>query len=259
MKKDYLLKSYIFLICSIMWIPLLMIIISSFTKGNVITFPPELFSLQWWVEFFTSHSYQTSTLLSIQISALATPLSLIIALLSSIALVRYRFKGRAFLSTFFNMPYTVPQVIYAIGALFFFSALVEINMYHFVICYVIITLPNNIRMLSSNLQGIDPDLEKCAKILGANEITAFYKITLPQIKPGLVGSFFLTFISTFNNTIIAIFLGSPKVWTLPARIFEEVQYYSFPSLVAAASFTMVISVTLMIIIHKYVGISSLYK
>jgi len=258
LRTDTLVKIYVYLICLIMWVPLVVMISSSFTRANFISFPPELFSLKWWIEFVTSYSYQRSTWLSLRISAMVAPLSLIIGLLSSIVLVRYRFRGRNFLSTYFNMPYTIPQIVFALGALLFFASFGHIKIFHFMICHVIITLPFNIRTISASLQGTDPDLEKCARILGADEITSFYKITLPLIKPGLVGAFLSTFLSSFNNTTIALFLGSPKLWTLPARIFSEIEFHAMPSLVAAASFSMILSLIFMILIHKFIGIASLY-
>jgi putative spermidine/putrescine transport system permease protein len=149
--------------------------------------------------------------------------------------------------------------VFALGALLYFSRFSHINILHFVICLTITTLPFNIRTISASLQGIDPDLERSAKVLGADEFTAFYKILLPQIKPGLIGAFLYTFLSSFNNTTIGLFLGTPKLTTLPVRIFSEIQFHAYPSLVAAASFSMMLSFIFMLLIHKYVGISSLYK
>ena len=252
-------RIYTYFICIIICIPPLVILSSSFTKAQFISFPPELFSLKWWKAFATSDPYQRSVWLSIRISALAAPLSMIMGLLSAIILIRYKFKGRSLLSAFFNMPYTVPQIVFALASLLLYARYGYINIFHFVIAHVVITLPRNIRIISAGLQGTDPDLERCAKILGANDFVAFYKITLPQIKSGLIGAFLYTFLSSFNNTTIALFLGNPKLWTLPARIFSEVEFFAYPSLIAASSFSLIITLIFMVIIHKYVGIASVYK
>lgn len=259
LKTNDIIKTYTYLVLVFLWIPLLVMILASFTKSNFISFPPELFSLKWWMIFLTTDTYKRSTLLSIRISAMVAPISLIIGLLSSVVLVRYRFKRRNLLTVFLNMPYTVPQVVFALSALLFFASFGHINIIHFIICHIIITLPFNIKIISACLQGTDPNLEKSARILGADEITSFFKITIPLIKPGLIGAFLHTFLSSFNNTTIAIFIGTPKLWTLPARIFSEIEFHAYPSLIAAASFSMILSLIFMILIHKYIGISSLYK
>jgi len=259
LRTNKIIKTYTYLILVFLWIPLFVILSSSFTKTNFISFPPELFSLKWWMKFIATDTYKRSTWLSIRISTIVAPISLIIGLLSSIVLVRYRFKGRNLFKIFFNMPYTIPQVVFALSALLFFTSFGHINIIHFIICHIIITLPFNIKIISASLQLTDPNLEKSARVLGANEITSFYKITLPLIKPGLIGAFLHTFLSSFNNTTIAIFIGTPKLWTLPARIFSEIEFHAYPDLVAAASFSMILSFIFMLLIHKYIGISSLYK
>lgn len=253
------IRLYVYVACLIIMVPVIVLIGASFTRSEYISFPPDLFSLRWWGEFFSTGIYQRSTLLSIQISAVTSVITTLVALLSARVLVRHRFKGETFISTLFNMPFTVPQVVFALAALFFFASMGPILPIHFVICFIVIELPFSIRAIAANMSGLDPDLERAALVLGASPLWAFYKVTLPLIRPGLVGSFLFAFLSSFNNTTIALFLSNPRYVTLPVVIFQEIEFYAYPSLVAAASFATILSLGMMAVIHKFVGIASMYK
>jgi ABC-type spermidine/putrescine transport system permease subunit II len=257
--ENIALRMYVYLACMIIMVPVIVLISASFTRSKYISFPPDLFSFRWWVEFLSSDIYQRSTLLSIQISAVSSVITTLVALLSARVLVVHSFRGKTFLSTLFNMPFTVPQVVYALAALFFFTSMGPILPIHFIICFVVIDLPFSVRAISANMSGLDPDLERAALVLGATPLLAFYKVTLPLIKPGLIGSFLFAFLSSFNNTTIAVFLSNPRYVTLPVAIFQEIEFYAYPSLVAAASFATILSLGMMATIHKFVGIASIYR
>jgi len=240
-------------------VPVVVVLGASITKADYISFPPDLFSLRWWRDFISTDIYQRSTLLSIQISAVTSVITVAIALLSARVLVKHRFRGRTIINTMFNMPFTVPQVVFALAALFFFSSMGPILPVHFIICFVVIDLPLAIRTISANMSGLDPDIERAAQVSGADPLSAFFKVTLPLIKPGLIGAFLFSFLSSFNNTTISIFLSNPKYITLPVVIFQEIEFYAWPSLVAAASFATILSLGMMVVIHRFVGIASMYK
>jgi len=254
-----LLRCYVYLACIIIMVPVIVLISASFTKSDYISFPPDLISLKWWNQFFSQELYQRSMLLSIQISAVTSALSVLVALAAARVLVRHRFRGKTILSTMFNMPFTVPQVVFALAALFFFASMGPILPIHFVMCFLVVELPVVIRTISANMSGLDPDLERAAMVLGASPLVAFYKVTLPLIKPGLIGGFLFSFLSSFNNTTIALFLSNPGYVTLPVVIFQEIEFYAYPSLVAAASFATILSLGMMFVISRFVGIASIYR
>jgi len=254
-----LLKLYVYLVCIVIILPVVVLVSASFTKANYVSFPPELISFKWWIEFFTADVYRTSTLLSLQISAASSVLCVLIGLMTARAMVRYRFRGQTALSTLFNMPFTVPQVVFALAVLFYFARMGTINPIHFVLAFVVVDLPTVIRTISASMSGLDPDVEKAAIVLGANPIVAFFQITVPLIKPGLIGGFLFAFLNSFNNTTIALFLSNPRYVTLPVIIFQEMEFYSLPSLVAAASFATIVALAIMIVIDRFIGIASVYR
>lgn len=256
---QFLLRCYMYLACTVIMVPVVVLISASFTKADYISFPPELVSLKWWGEFFSQDIYRRSTLLSLQISAATSVLTIFIALAGARVLVRHQFRGKTMLSTMFNMPMTVPQVVFALAALFFFARIGPIHPVHFVICFVVIDLPVAIRTISASMSGLDPDLERAAMVLGASPLHAFYKVTMPLIKPGLIGAFLFSFLSSFNNTTIALFLSNPRYVTLPVVIFQEIEFYAWPSLVAAASFATILSLGMLFVINRFVGIASIYR
>src|SRR5699024_3988827 len=98
------------------------------------------------------------------------------------------------------------------------------TLFPIVIGHTIITFPIVLVSVSSSIQGINPNLEKASISLGASRLKTFYKIVLPLILPGLISGALFSFLLSFDELLIPMFLGGVHISTLPTQIWGSLTY-----------------------------------
>ena len=239
--------------------PVIICIVISFNPSHVV-FPPEGFSLHWYLEIFNRKDFIYSAYISFLVASFASIGSTFIAILSSIALVRYKFPGRDILNMFFLSPMLIPAILLALSLqqLFFILGMPK-NLNVLIISHTLIVIPFPIRTIMAVLHRFDRSLEEAAMNVGANIIQTFTRITLPIIKSGIIAGFIFAFIMSWNDFVMSIFLASPKYLTLPVKIAGYIEYEYEPLLAAISTMVIIFSGLTLIIFDKKIGISSLYK
>ena len=118
-----------------------------------------------------------------------------------------------------------------------------------------ISLPYVIRVVGSNLDQLDFSMEEAAWTLGASKIRTFIEIILPNIRSGIFASFMLAFINSFNNIPVSQFLSGPGVTLLPTQLMGYIEYNYDPTVSAISVLLMALTVVIMILIEKTLGLS----
>ncbi|MDI6870572.1 MAG: ABC transporter permease [Bacillota bacterium] len=245
-----LLAIYLFLLA-----PLLVVVLMAFNTSSYMVFPPEGFTLKWFVAFFRDSMFvealRTSAVLGVTSAAVAT----VIGVPAALALVRYRFRGREFLNSLFLAPILFPGVVLAIALLVYYSRLKILGSFiGLVLAHVLVIVPYVIRTVSANLYGVDEALEEASLNLGAGRWRTFFEITLPLIRSGMVSGAIFAFIMSFDELVIALFLSGARMTTLPVRIFNFLEYNSDPTIAAIS--TVLLCVTLLVSVFvppRYLG------
>ena len=101
-----------------------------------------------------------------------------------------------------------------------------------------ITIPWTVRLVAASLGGLDPSMEEAAMNLGAGPATTFLRITLPMIRPGIVAAALFSFIVSFGNLEMTLFLIGPGRTTLPIAILQYLEWRIDPT-IAAVSFLQI--------------------
>jgi putative spermidine/putrescine transport system permease protein len=142
----------------------------------------------------------------------------------------------------------VPNIISAVSMFFFFADVpVFGTVGSIVIGHTVLALPVAVIMLSSTLQGVDGRLENAAMSLGASRLTAFRRITLPLIAPGLVSAGIFAFLSSFDELLVAMFMAGHGDQTLPVRIWSAVQFQLDPGIAAISALLVLLSVAALLL------------
>ena len=246
----WLLFSIIFII-----LPLPMVVLSSFSSSSMITFPPEGFSVKWYVGLFRMTEYIRSFLLSFRLAILSMVVSLVIGTLASLGLTRYSFKGKELIRSVFLSPLMLPAVIAGIALLrFLVSVKMNASFEGMFLAHLVLTTAYVVRTVSSNMVGFDYALEEAARDLGATPFYTFRKITLPLIKPGLIVAAIFSFIVSFDETAVSVFITGGRTITLPVRIFSQLEYGLEPTVTAISSLLIVMTIILISIVSKLFGL-----
>lgn len=221
----------------------------SFNGSRSLTFPLQGFTLNWYQNYFTSETWLKATFYSFQIGLSTACLTTILGTLAAYSLVRGKFKGKDITYIFLITPLIVPPMVLAIALYFFFVNLHMIgNITSIVIGHTIITLPIVLVTVSSSLQGINENLERASRSLGASRLVTFFKVILPLILPGILSGALFSFLLSFDELLVPMFLGGVKITTLPTQIWGSLTYQVDPVISAVSSIIIVAVVVLLLTI-----------
>lgn len=253
------LRIVTYLLIVLLLVPLAAIVATSFTTLNYVTFPPQGFTLRWYGEALGKQEFLDSFVLSLGIALVTAVLATLLGAPVAVALVRYRFAGRDLVNAFFMSPLILPTVVIGIALLQFYNQVrIGSTAASLVLGHVIVTTPFAIRLIAASLTGLDPAIERAARNLGAPPLRAFRLATLPLIRPGLMAGAVFAFITSFDNVTISIFLATPRMVTLPVRIYNLWDQPMYPWLIAICSLIILWTVILIAIVERAVSVRGLF-
>lgn len=236
--------------------PVLLIIAVSFNPQHIVM-PPDGFTLDWYGKALTAGNFVKAFVLSVQVGVVAAAVSSALALMAAIAIVRYSFPAKAIVTQILMSPLLIPTVVIGL-AIYQFAILIGVgrSFWALVAGHIIITLPFPLRTIMATLQGVDTSLEEAAIMLGEHPVRAFFKITFPLVKMGVAGGALLSFIVSWNNYPLSIFLSTSDFAPLPVEIFFYLQWQFEPLIAAVSTVTIVFSIILIFAVERIVGLSA---
>jgi putative spermidine/putrescine transport system permease protein len=247
---------------AVMLLPIFFVCWLSFFKNEILSFPPEGYTLRWFAALWLQPQFANGFVTSLEVAALAMLGGLAVGIPASLALVRSELPLRETLNTLLLSPLVVPGIV--IGtSLYFFLIDVEIatelpltgSMAGLVFGHILITIPWTVRLIAANLVGIDRTMEEAAMNLGADRLRTILKVTLPVIRPGVVAAALFSFVVSFGNLELSLFLVSPGETTLPIAILQYLEWKIDPSIAAVSLIQIAIIAAAMVITNRFVRLS----
>ena len=241
-------------ICSFIFMflvfPIFIVIPMSFSSSAYLEFPPRGFSLQWYQRFFSSYEWKSSMVISLRVALATTVLATTLGTLASFSFVRGRFRGKQLLYPVIISPMVIPSILFAIACYFFFAKLriigSEIGL---VIAHTVLAIPFVVINVSASLKSYNVNLERAALNLGANPIQAFFRITLPSIRPGIVAGALFAFITSFDEIVVAMFISGVTAVTLPKRMLEGIRTEINPTISAVSTMEIIAVILILMAVN----------
>lgn len=241
------LRLWVALMMGLLILPTLVVIPMSFTDARTFQFPPENWSMRWYTEFFTSDVWMDAFMTSLQVAAVAAILATVLGTAAAIGLDRWEFPGKEAIRQVILAPLIIPVIVIAVALYYVFLDWNLVgNFTGFVVAHTIIAIPFVVVSVSTSLAGYDRRLSLASASLGASSVTTFRRVTAPLIMPGIGSGFVFAFVTSLDEVVIALFLQSPDIETLPVRMYEGVTSDIDPT-VAVAS-TLMVLITLIVLI-----------
>lgn len=226
--------------------PTLVVIPLSFTDRKSFQFPPSGWSLDFYRTFFTDPAWYGALLNSLWIAAIVAACATLLGTAAAIGLDRAQFRGSTALTALLLAPMVMPQIVFAVGIyLVFLKWHLVGTMVGFVVAHTVLALPFVIINVRTSLASFDIRLDQAAANLGASPWRRFRQVTLPLIRPGILSGAVFAFVVSFDEVVVAIYVHSPTLQTLPVEMFTSVTYQTDPTM-AAASTVVLASTTLLI-------------
>lgn len=236
-------------------LPLPFIVLYAFSRNAYSLFSGQGFTIQWFQRFFENDRFMAALQNSLAISIITTVVALAIALPTALVAVRHRFPGRDLMMALLAAPLLIPGVITGTAALSFVAQTrIGPGFWPITVAMICFTLPLVLRPLVANLSGLDPDLEKAARNLGASPFAAFRTVTMPQLAPGLVAGGTFAFVEAMDNFSIAVFLTNINTTTLPVEAYSYIRDIDDPTVAAMATLLIVMSIGVVFAIEWLLGL-----
>lgn len=217
-------------------LPLLIVVVYSFSSVAYGVFPPPGLSLRWYGNLLAQDAFRGAFLRSLGIGIAATAAALVLGFLAALALVRARFAGRDLLRAFILSPVVMPKIVLGVGWFIFFARLgLQGGLLPLILAHTVVVLPFVVTILAANMVSLDPSIEEAAQDLGAGPLTVLWRIVLPQVRPGLAVGALLAFIVSFDQVESSIFLVRGANNTLPIEMFLYMEKWQDPTIAALST------------------------
>jgi putative spermidine/putrescine transport system permease protein len=185
-----------------------------------------------------------------------TALSLAIGVPAALALDKAQFRGQEALKNFFLAPLLLPTLIVGLALLLFFTPLrLTATLPGLVLGHMTVTLPFVIRMMTTAFSTLPDDIEAAAATLGARPWRVIWRVTLPLATPGLIACGALSFLLSFDETVISLFLSGPRASTLPVEMVRYVEGRTDPLVAALSVILIVATLIVVIVVERLVGVA----
>ena len=255
MKNGPLALAFHTLVVAFMLAPLVVVCLVAFTPSDTLQVPWGAYSLRWFRAVFEHSDLVQSFWNSLGVAVLAATGSVLLAAPAALAIARHDFPGRQALNGLLMSPLIVPHLVLGVALLRLFALLdVRGSALWLTLAHGVIVTPYALRLMVAALTGMDRSIEQAALSLGASRWTAFRRITLPLMMPGITGGWMLAFINSFDEVTMSIFITSPQTVTLPVRMYMLATESIDPMMAAVSALIVALTAVVMIVLDRLYGL-----
>jgi len=246
------LLTYAIVYLLVLYLPVLLLPLFSFSNNIFIAFPITEWSFVWYEEMFKDKRLHDALWNSIRVATVTSIVSTILGLLAAKAITRYYFRGKAAVTSSIMVPLVIPEIVLATALLILVNKSgIGVGLHAVTAGHILWAIPFSVLVLMSRLDGFDKNLEEAAMDLGENAWGTFKRVTFPLVLPGIVSSLLLAFVISFDEFVLAFFLTGTEV-TLPVAMYSRLRFpLQLPPVLAMASFIIIISFVVVIVAELF--------
>lgn len=241
---DILFSGYAFLFYFFLYAPIILLVIFSFNESR---FPTNWtgFSLQWYEKLFGNYAMGQALKNSLIVTFTSTAIATVIGTMVAVAMERWGFRAKTAVDGALFMPIIIPDIAMAIMLLVFFVLIgMKLGLTTIIIAHVAFNISFVAIIVRARMASINPDLAEAARDLYANEWREFWRVTFPQLLPGIIAGALFAFVLSFDDYVITFFVSGPGSTTLPVRIYGMVRRGITPETNAVSSLMLLASLLL---------------
>ncbi len=231
-------------------LPILVLVAFSF-NGSKFSVDWQGFTLDWYRRLLERPDIVRGLRASLLVGVASTAIAAVLGTLMALALARHRFRGRRVFEGFLYVSIVTPEIVVGISLLILFALLeIPLGLTTIVIAHVAFSLPFVVVVVLARLEGMDGTLEEAAMILGADEVTTFWRVTVPQLWPGILAGALLAFTMSFDDFVITSFVSGAGSSTLPIVVYGMVRRNIEPSINAISTIILLVTTALIYFAHR---------
>lgn len=240
------------LVLAFLAVPTLIVVPMSFSGSQYLEFPPREWSLRWYRNYFGSSAWMQATVTSFQAGLLTMLVATPLGTLAAYGLFASRLRAARLVNTVMLTPMIVPVILVAIGVFYAYVKLKMVNtLAGIVLAHSMLALPLVMLMVASALKSYDLNQEMVARSLGASRARAFWSVTLPQIRFSVVSAALLSFLTSFDEVILALFIAGGDNSTLTRNMFNALRDQIDPTIAAISTLMIAVTTVLLLLSQRY--------
>lgn len=234
--------------------PLAVVTILSFSSGPYLTFPPPGASLRWYAALLGDQPVLEAAGKSVVLALLVTATAILAGFPAALAIARGMVPG--WVAGLLALPLLLPTLVIGLALLMVLQPLGLLATWPgLALGHLMVVLPFVVRLLTTAFASLPIALEDAAATLGARPLQAFLLVTLPLAAPGAVAAATLSFLLSFDETVISLFLVGPRLTTLPVTLFHYAESRVDPMLAALAVSLIVLTLAIVLLVDHLVGVT----
>lgn len=244
---------------SYMLVPILVVAGASLSESRFLSFPPNGFSLEWYGVALTSDIYLVPLQASLFIAVIAAAVASLFGTAAALAVTRFPLPFSGAIQSFLLSPLIVPSIILGIGTLTLVSIVGQgPDLWVLIVVHAVLGVPYVMRTVTGVMARSDRFTEEAARTLGAGAWQRYRFVVFPLARPGIVAGAFFAFNISFDDAVIALFLRTPQLETLPIAIYGRLEFSTDPSVAAISTLMVLITVVTMIALEKAIGLGKAF-
>ncbi len=233
--------------------PIVVIIPLSFNSVPFFTFTEEMlrfdpagYSIKWYQDFFTDLNWQGAVKNSAIIAFFSTILATFLGTVAALGLSKSEMPFKSAMMGILISPMIVPLIISAAGMYFFYSKIgLQGTFIGVILAHAALGTPFVVITVTATLSGFDQVLIRSAASLGATPTTTFFRVIVPLILPGVISGALFAFITSFDEVVVILFVGSYEQRTIPWQMFSGIREQISPTILAVATLLVCVSIMLL--------------
>ena len=245
--KNKSLLLYAFAYLAFLYVPVLVLPVFSFNDSQFIAFPLSGFTTRWYGALAGDSAMQHALGNSLKVGIVTALLSTMLGLAAARAVTRYRLRGAGAALGFISLPLFIPDIVLGLSLLMLLGAMgLPLSLAAVMLGHLLVCVPFALTVLIARFEGFDRNLEEASADLGEDGWMTFWRITAPLMLPGIIASLLLTFITSFDEFLVAFFLSGTEA-TLPIYIWGQLRFPErLPMVLALGAVILAVPVVLVI-------------
>lgn len=236
--------------------PVLIVVPLSFSGEVFMSFPPKSWSTRWYAAIGGNEKMIAAFWFSLKLAAAVTVTNLLIAVPAGYALVRRAPRGAEALMSLFTAPLLLPTIVLGLAMLIIFARAGLLGTPQGLFAaHLVVTLPYALRVVATALSTLPIAVEEAAATLGAPPLTVFRRVTLPMMMPGMIAAGALSFLVSFDEVVLSLFMSGPRLATLPVEMFHHVESRADPLVAAVSVLLVVFTLVIVVVVDRSLGLA----
>ena len=236
-----------------LYVPVLFLPVFSFNDSQFVAFPLTGFTTRWYAALGADTAMQHALINSLKVGIATALLSTLLGLSAAKAVTQYRLRGATAALGFISLPLFIPDIVLGISLLLLLLGALDLplSLAAAVAGHMLVCVPFSITVLVARFEGFDRNLEEASADLGESGWMTFWRVTFPLMLPGIMASLLLTFITSFDEFLVAYFLSGTET-TLPIYIWGQLRFPERMPMVLALGAIILTASVVLVVLAEYV-------